>query len=55
MYSTQDVLTFGVVAPLFDQGAHHPTVLVVLQAITSLLGEVRGFDLRVCILCVVYQ
>lgn len=35
----QDVLTFKMVAPLFDQGAHHPTVLVVLQALTSLLGE----------------
>ena len=37
----QDLLTLKMVCPLFDQGAHHPTILVLLQALTALLGEVR--------------
>jgi len=41
MHVMQDLLTLKMVCPLFDQGAHHPTVLVLLQALTALLGEVR--------------
>ena len=35
-------MSFSDVAPTFDQGAHHPTVLVVLQAMVALIGEVRA-------------
>lgn len=34
-------MLFSEVAPAFDQGAHHPTILVVLQAMVALIGEVR--------------
>ena len=33
-------MSFSDIAPTFDQGAHHPTVLVVLQAMVALIGEV---------------
>ena len=34
------VVTLRKVATMFDQGAHHPTMLVVLQALLALIGEV---------------
>ena len=37
----QEVVDFGRIAQMFNQGAHHPTVLVVLQALTTTIGEVR--------------
>lgn len=36
----QEVIDFGGIAQMFNQGAHHPTVLVVLQALTATIGEV---------------
>lgn len=36
----QEVIDFGGIAQMFNQGAHHPTVLVVLQALTTTIGEV---------------
>ena len=41
---TQGVIDFGGIAPMFHQGAHHPTVLVVLQALTTSVGEVWYFE-----------
>jgi len=35
------MVPFSEVATAFDQGAHHPTILVVLQAMVALIGEVR--------------
>ncbi|XP_064400666.1 eukaryotic translation initiation factor 4 gamma 2-like isoform X1 [Halichondria panicea] len=46
-----DVVEFGAIATTFEHGAHHPTLLVVLQALTTLVGEdtvsrrVRGLKL----------
>jgi len=39
-FISQDMVSFSEVAPAFDQGAHHPTILVVLQAMVALIGEV---------------
>lgn len=36
------VVTLREVATIFDQGAHHPTMLVVLQALVALIGEVKN-------------
>ena len=36
-------------APTFDNGAHHPTVLVVLQALTAIVGEVSSCSDPPCI------
>lgn len=38
----KDVVTLREVATTFDQGAHHPTMLVILQALVALMGEVLG-------------
>ena len=40
IFTLQEVVSFSDIAPTFDQGAHHPTVLVVLQAMVALIGEV---------------
>jgi translation initiation factor 4G len=37
------VVTLREVATMFDQGAHHPTMLVILQALLALIGEVSNF------------
>lgn len=37
---SQEVVDFSGIAQMFHQGAHHPTVLVVLQALTATIGEV---------------
>ena len=37
----QEVVDFGGIAQMFKEGAHHPTVLVVLQALTTTVGEVK--------------
>ena len=42
-FISQEMVSFSDVAPTFDQGAHHPTVLVVLQAMVALIGEVRAY------------
>ena len=34
-------MTLKEVAATFEQGAHHPTILVLLQALLSLIGEVN--------------
>ncbi len=38
----QEMVKFADVVPTFKGGAHHPTVLVILQALLSLIGEVRS-------------
>lgn len=51
----QEVIDFGGIAQMFNQGAHHPTVLVVLQALTTTIGEVLYFeDVAHCI-CYVHN
>ena len=40
IFTLQEMVSFSDIAPTFDQGAHHPTVLVVLQAMVALIGEV---------------
>ena len=39
----QEVFDFGGIAQIFKEGAHHPTVLVVLQALTTTVGEVQYY------------
>ena len=45
IFTSQEMVSFSDIAPTFDQGAHHPTVLVVLQAMAALIGEVHEHHL----------
>jgi translation initiation factor 4G len=39
------VVTLREVATMFDQGAHHPTMLVILQALLALIGEEKLYNM----------
>ena len=39
-YFLKGVVTLKEVARTFHEGAHHPTMLVILQALLTLIGEV---------------
>lgn len=47
LFFLKGVVTLREVATTFDQGAHHPTMLVVLQALVAIIGEVKSVHRQV--------